>query len=187
MMVTEETDLCGSVVCQVSQSSRTKGGIGHTESDRPHTQRRRRLRVVWNENAPQTTGDGIPDSHDARLRRVREGVQRERLLERHRAVHVAAESIRLLATRVDPTSVGEIPREIRRHQWSALNVPLLWAAAEGDANNPMVRWLVGAAERVPRVVVAGVDMSGADAAVIGLGIVARCFACKRSEVSRGSG
>ena len=46
-------------------------------------------------------------------------------------------------------------------------MPLLWAAVEGDANNPMVRWLVGAAKRVPRVVVAGVDMSGADASVIG--------------------
>ena len=82
-----------------------------TESDRPHTWRRRRFCVVWNENVSQATGDGIPpDSHDARLRRVREGVQRERLFQRHRAVHVAAESIRLLATRVDPTSVGEIPK-----------------------------------------------------------------------------
>ena len=31
----------------------------------------------------------------------------------------------------------------------------------------MVRWLVEGAERVPRVAVAGVDMSGVDAAVIG--------------------
>ena len=38
--------------------------------------------------------------------------------------------------------IGEgIPREVRDHQWSALNVPLLWAAAEDDRLCPMILWL----------------------------------------------
>ena len=88
-------------------------------------------------------------------------------MERHHTVHVAAESIRLLALRVGPHDSEDIPREIRRHQWSALNVPWLWSAAEGDFDNPVVRWLVEESERVPTVIVAGVQMSGLDAAVTG--------------------
>ena len=49
-----------------------------------------------------------------------------------RQVEAAAQSIRRLASRVGPVIGEGIPREIRRHQWSALNVPLLWAAAEDD-------------------------------------------------------
>ena len=81
--------------------------------------------------------------------------------------HLAAESIRLLATRVVLHPSEDIPQEIRRHQWSALNVPLLWAAAEGNNENPVVQWVVEESERISTVTVAGLQMSGRDAAISG--------------------
>ena len=41
-----------------------------------------------------------------------------------------------------PMAGREIPRAIRRHQWSALNVPLIWSASCGDRNNPVLLWLM---------------------------------------------
>ena len=84
-----------------------------------------------------------------------------------RQVEVAAESIRRLASRVGPTSGEGIPREIRRHQWSALNVPLLWAAAEDDRLCPLIQWLREKAQSLPGVSVAGVQMAGPDAVMTG--------------------
>ena len=69
-------------------------------------------------------------------------MQQEQCVERHHTVRVAAESIRLLTARVGPNPSQDIPRQIRRHQWSALHVLLWWSAAEGDINNPVVRWIV---------------------------------------------
>ena len=37
-------------------------------------------------------------------------------------------------------SAGVIPREIRRQQWSFLNIPLMWAAATGDRSNVVLQW-----------------------------------------------
>ena len=53
-----------------------------------------------------------------------------------RCVRVAADSIRMLARRVGPVNTDEIPRAIRRPQWPALNVPLLWVASTGDIDHP---------------------------------------------------
>ena len=52
---------------------------------------------------------------------------------RDRVVHEATDFLILAVDRVghvDPG--GEIPREVRRLQWSAFNVPLMWAAAAND-------------------------------------------------------
>ena len=93
-------------------------------------------------------GGHVPDSHERRFMRVRQAVRRERGVGQ-RQVEVAAESIRRLASRVGPTSGEGIPREIRRHQWSALNVPLLWAAAEDDRLCPLIQWLREKAQSLP--------------------------------------
>ena len=106
-------------------------------------------------------------SQNARFRRVRRAMQQGQCAERHHAVHLAAESIRLLATRVGPHPSEDIPQEIRRHQWSAMNVPLLWAAAEGNNENLVVQWVVEESERISTVTVAGIQMSGRDAAISG--------------------
>ena len=96
-------------------------------------------------------------AHDRRFRRVRQAMQCER-----RDVRSEAESIRLLAERVGPVHTEDIPMEIRRHQWSALNLPLLWAAVEGSDEHPFVGWLVDVSERVTSVHGAGVTMRGRD-------------------------
>ena len=102
----------------------------------------RRLRLVWDPSVQ----DG--DSHDHRLGRVRRVVQQER-----RAVRDAEQSIRELAIRVGPTMTHNgIPREIRSHRWSLLNVPLMWAAAAGDRECPVLTWVVSVARNVSVVV-----------------------------------
>ena len=43
------------------------------------------------------------------------------------------------------------------------NVPLIWAAAAGDRESPVLLWLADACDRVGNVSVAGVDTVGRDA------------------------
>ena len=132
--------------------------------EEPHP--RRRLSLVWQPHVEEP-GEFVPTgSSNARFRKVRRAMQQEQCVERRHTVRVAAESIRLLAPRVG-RNPSQDPRQIR-HQWSALNVPLMWSAAEGDINNPVVRWIVKRVhKRVPTVIVAGVQMSGHDAAATG--------------------
>ena len=75
-----------------------------------------------------------PDSHEERLARVRQLVRqpRQRMAPGLREVQAATQVFRHLAERVgavDPQ--GEIPHAIRRQHWSAVHVPLMWAAACG--------------------------------------------------------
>ena len=56
-----------------------------------------------------------------------------------------------------------VPRLVLRQQWSALNVPLMWAAAAGDSENPVLSWLADECSRGGPVCVAGVDTVGRDA------------------------
>ena len=96
------------------------------------------------------------DSHDHRLERVRRAVQPER-----RAVRDAEQSIRELAISAGPTMTHNgIPREIRSHRGSLLNVPLMWAAAAGDRECPVLTWLVSVARNVSVVVDEGRDAGG---------------------------
>ena len=69
-----------------------------------------------------------------------------------------------MGTIIDGT---EIPREIRRHQWSALNGPLLWATAEDTRYTPVLVWLSELAQGIPNVNVAGVEMGGREALTAG--------------------
>ena len=127
-----------------------------------------------------------PDSHELRYRRVRQAMQRERRVQ-ERQVEVAVESTRRLARRVGTIDGTEIPREIRRHQWSVLNDPLLWAAAEDTRHSPVLVWLSEVAQVIPNVNVAGVEMGGREGSDSRLGSVAGCDAQLGNPVSRTSG
>ena len=123
------------------ETSDTMSLIGIRNSRRP-------LRLRWSEHAPSTAnvpGNVLagaphePDSHDMRLVRVREALQRDG---QPPEVRRAVEAVRSLAARigqVDPE--GGVPRVIRRQQWSVFNVPLVWAAAAGDRSCAVLEWL----------------------------------------------
>ena len=85
-----------------------------------------------------------------------------------RDVHKAAQVVRNLADRVGHVNGSQdVPRAIRRQQWSPFNVPLMWAAAAGDDTCPVLQWLASAAQHVESMFVAGSIVSGHDAAVVG--------------------
>ena len=83
--------------------------------------------------------------------------------------HATAESDQVASGRTStgPWQGGEIPRAIRRHQWSALNVPLIWSASVGDRNNPVLLWLMEASSAISNVAVTGVEMTGPEAVATG--------------------
>ena len=122
---------------------------------------RRRLRLQWRESPSHSAAQDPLDSHQQRLSESGKPCEESGVGERQ--VEAAAESIRRLASRV----VFKIPRAIRRQHWSALNVPLLWAAAEDDRRCPMIVRLMEVTQTVPNVVVAGVPMAGPDAVMAG--------------------
>ena len=127
-----------------------------------HVARRRRLSLVWSaeggeRQAGQVTEEATPqDSHEQRFRRVRAAMQEERQHATHRQAQVA----------IGPWQEGEIPRAIRRHQWSALFVPLIWSAS-GDRHNPVLLWLMEALSVISNVAVTGVEMTGPEAVATG--------------------
>ena len=84
-----------------------------------------------------------------------------------RDVHKAAQVVRNLADRVGHVNGNQdVPRAIQQ-QWSAFNVPSMWAAAAGDDTCPVLQWLASAAQHVESMFVAGSIVSGHDAAVVG--------------------
>ena len=78
-----------------------------------------------------------------------------------RDVQAAIGVIRHLARRVSalPPQDG-IPRQVQRQQWSALFVPLMWAAADDEGSCPLLEWLAMTAEVVTDVPVAGALVGG---------------------------
>ena len=91
-------------------------------------------------------GDG--SCHGARSRRVREAMRMDRGV----------------GSRVGPVIGQGIQREIRRHQWSVLNVPLFWVAAEDDRLYHMIQLLREVSQSLPMVPVARVQVvEGRDA------------------------
>ena len=125
---------------------------------------------MWGPTHTQPTNQESPDSHEDRLGRVRHVVQEERRANIQQGqVLVAEEFIRSVISRVGPMrrSQDQIPRSFRRQQWSALNVPLMWAAAEGDRDCGVLRWLRSRADTLPPLSVGGEDVSAHDAAVVG--------------------
>ena len=88
---------------------------------------RRRRRLVL-------TSSRVQDSHDQRLARVRRTIQaKNQDRASRRAVEDAEGLITSLAACVGLRRGGDIPQILRRQQWSALNVPLMCAAACGDS------------------------------------------------------
>ena len=73
--------------------------------------------------------------------------------------------------RVD-LSAGFVLREIRREQWSFLNIPLMWAASAGDRSCAVLQWLADSAQNVS-ISVGGDSMSGCDDAGVGHSIPRR--------------
>ena len=121
-----------------------------TDSIPEHVNRRRRLRLRW---------DPDPDATN----QTQQGTPHVR-----RDVHRAAQIVRSLADRVGHVDDSQdIPRAIRRQQWSAFNVPLMWSASVGDNTCPVLQWLVGAAQHIESMTVGSTTVSGHDAAVVG--------------------
>ena len=87
---------------------------------------------------------------------------------RDRVVHAATEFLILAVDRVghvDPG--GEIPREVRRLQWSAFNVPLMWAAAANDQDCAILEWFNQQTESLPPVLVNGCEVAAQEALRVG--------------------
>ena len=47
----------------------------------------------------------------------------------------------------------DVPRAIRRQQWSAFDVPLIWSASVGDHTFTVLQWLTGAAQHIESMIV----------------------------------
>ena len=72
----------------------------------------------------------------------------------------------VVARRIGVVQPGDpVPRAIRQQRWSPLNVPLMWAAAGGDANHPVLEWLENAARRVQEPMEFHGNQTTAEAAV----------------------
>ena len=96
------------------------------------------------------------DSHDQRFVLVSQQMQRER-----REVHAASQFIRTVAARVGFVDEGgTVPRQLRHQQSSAFNLPLMWAAASGNADCHLMHWLEARAERLPPMRVGDEQVSG---------------------------
>ena len=140
--------------------------------ERVPTRPRRRLRLKWNSDDAQqvpVTQIDTPDSCDHRLARVRHAVQQERVVSHVRHdVRGAAQVVRSLADRVGRVCEGQdIPRAIRRQQWSAFkraNCVGPLSRGPGMRRSSVVDecW-----EHIESMSVAGTTMSGHDAALVG--------------------
>ena len=96
----------------------------------------------------------LGDSHDQRLRRVRQRVKRSDVP----------------AVRANQ----EVPRQILGQTWSTLNVPLMWAASSGDEECPVL-WLAHAGEQVESLTACDATWNGREAVLAGWGAVARAM------------
>ena len=78
-----------------------------------------------------------------------------------REVRAVIQVFRQLVGRVVPVDPqDDVPRAIRHQHWSAVFVPLMWAAACGDRECPVLQWLGHAAAGGPPIVVGGIEMPG---------------------------
>ena len=76
----------------------------------------------------------------------------------------AANTLNALAERIGPGPAdGSVPAAVRRQKWSALNVPLMWAAAGTDADCAVLKYLQTVARLMTTSVrLAGVEMPASD-------------------------
>ena len=109
----------------------------------------------------------LDDSHDQRLRCVRQRVKRSDVV-------AVVEVFRALSGRVGPVRANqEVPRQILRQTWSALNVPLMWAASSGDEECPVLLWLAHAGEQVESLSACDATWNGREAVFAGWGVHSR--------------
>ena len=122
--------------------------------------------MVYQSQTEPTVPD-VPDSHDERLQRVREAIWQESH-NMPREVRRARDMVMRLVERVGHVdlSAGVIPGEIRRQQWSFLNILLMWAAATGDRSNVVLHWLAASAQNTS-VPVCGASLPGNEAVMTG--------------------
>ena len=117
-----------------------------------------------------------PDSHEERSARVRQAVRHpwHGLAPDVREVRAVIQVFRQLVRRVGPVDLeGDVPRAIRHQHWSVVFVPLVWAAACGDRECPVLQWLGRAAASGPPIIVGGIEMAGKAAVCAGWGCIAR--------------
>ena len=108
-----------------------------------HNDRRARHRhVIWR---AQEQGVEAPPATGASDR------QRARVVQPHQSARAAADSVSTLAKGCRDIPNGVIPRDVHEQRWSALNVPLIWAAAGSNDVCPIVDWLAAAADGAPLV------------------------------------
>ena len=82
-----------------------------------------------------------------------------------RSVDAASEFVRRLVERVCPFPIEDgVPREIRQ-QWSVFNVPMMWAASEGDQECAVLNWVSTIADRLPVQTLLG-EMTGREVAQV---------------------
>ena len=105
-----------------------------------------------------------PDSHDMRLMRVREALQRDG---QPPEVRQAVEVVRSLAARIGQVDPEDgLPRVTRRQQWSVFKVLFMLAAAAGDRSCTVLEWLAQSVRDVS-IPVCGVEMPGHEAVMAG--------------------
>ena len=122
--------------------------------------------------------ENAADSHEERFARVRQTIQHE-----WRQIAAVEQFIRTVVERVGPINPEmDIPRRLRRLQWSALNVPLMWSAAEGNRQCAILEWLASRAEQLPPMNFCGEQVPGREVATIGWEVLHNAM---RSRVSQG--
>ena len=116
------------------------------------------------QDLPHSTAIDTPDTHDDRLRRVRQALRQDapqgipcevvqggtpQML--HRQARAAQILIQELSRRVGSVPGGtSIPRIVWEQRWSPLNVPLMWAAAQ-EPSTPVLDWLIATIANFPAI------------------------------------
>ena len=89
------------------------------QGEQQNSNQRRRLRLVWNKPP-------------------------------HRQVRAAQVMFEELSRRVGPVPVGApVPRIVREHRWSVLNVPLMWDATGQERSTPTLDWFCHVSTEFP--------------------------------------
>ena len=146
---------------EIRMPTRVPGRLVLTSGSLPVTQ----VRAPDNhdEGSVPVEQENAADSHEERFARVRQTIQHER-----RQIAAVEQFIRTVVERVGPINPEmDIPRRLRRQQWSALNVPLMWSAAEGNRQCAMLEWLVSRAEQLPPMNFCGEQVPGREVATMG--------------------
>ena len=118
-------------------TTETEADTVRCQGEQQNSSQRRRLRLVWNEPP-------------------------------HRQVRAAQVMFEELSRRVGPVPVGApVPRIVREHRWSVLNVPLMWDAAGQERSTPTLDWLCHVSTEFPALQFNGGSVPVSEAARTG--------------------